>query len=148
MKYLYLFIYLCLAYANTAFAQTFPMLTYDARRTDKGLVIKKITVTKQYTICDMFYTYSPKDNETAESFIYIVQDMHIYDIKTQAKYYVIKTENIPMQPGNHGFKKEGEFLRFKVFFPRIDPMKTLIFHILEDNDRGFKFYNVRLMPVA
>ena len=146
-----LFLFFSLLFgAYSAAAQTFEAPVYDTKRTTKELRLTKVQVTAKYTICDMVYTntFDSKNSQETPNYIYIISDMHLYDVKTQQKYYVIKTENIPMLPEKYGFKHVGESLRFRVYFPRIDPKKTFIFHILEDVDRGFKFYNVRLMPVA
>ena len=150
MKKIYTILFLiigCIAYAPTAIAQTYDAPAYDSKKTPKQLRLIKVQITPKYTICEMLYT-NLEQGKGMTNFIYIIADMHLYDIKTEQKYYVIKTENIPMFPGKYGFKNVGEALRFKVYFPRIDPKKTFIFHILEDVDRGFKFYNVRLVPIA
>ena len=150
MKFFYrllLFTALYTCHCTPAAAQVFASPSYDVKKTTKELRLIKVQVTPKYTICDMLYT-NLYNGQNVTNFIYIIPDMHIYDIKTQQKYYVIKSENIPMFPGKYGFKAPGEALRFKVYFPRIDPKKTVIFHILEDVDRGFKFYNVSLLPVA
>ena len=150
MKQIFFMLFSLVFTIKTSFAQVFDAPIYDSKKTTKELRLIKVQVTKQYTICDMVYTnaYDSKASEGVPNYIYIINDMHIYDVKTQQKYYVIKTENIPMLPEKYGFKQAGEALRFRVYFPRIDPKKTFIFHILEDVDRGFKFYNVRLVPIA
>ncbi len=150
MKHIIFYLFLLVFGIKTSFGQTFDAPIYDSKKTAKELRLSKIQITPKYTVCEMVYTntFDPKANAGMPNYIYIINDMHIYDVKTQQKYYVIKTENIPMLPEKYGFKQAGEALRFKVYFPRIDPKKTFIFHILEDVDRGFKFYNVRLVPIA
>ena len=150
MKHCFFIFFLLVFSIKTSLAQTFDAPIYDSKRTAKELRLTKVQITPKYTICEMLYTnvYDSKVNMGATNYIYIINDMHIYDVKTQQKYYVIKTENIPMLPEKYGFKQPGEALRFRVYFPRIEPKKTFIFHILEDVDRGFKFYNVRLVPIA
>ena len=133
--------------STAAFAQVFTKPEYDKKKSAKELHLFKVEVTKKYTICEMTYTYDGNDSDDPD-FIYIIPDMHILDVKTKEKFYVIKSENIPMHPKQYQFKKKGEILRFKVYFPAIDPKKTVLFHILEEVDRGFKFFGVHLYSFA
>jgi hypothetical protein len=128
-------------------AQVFPKPEYDVKKSPKELKLHKVEVTKKYTICEISYTYDGNDSDDPD-FIYIIPDMHIMDVKTSEKFYVIKSEHIPMHPRQYQFKKKGEVLRFKVYFPAIDPKKTVLFHILEEVDRGFKFYGIHLYSFA
>ena len=147
MKFLLIFFTLFLFWNTSAVAQVFPKPEYDLKKSSKELKLHKVEITKKYTICEISYTYDGNDTDDPD-FIYIIPDMHIINIKTSEKYYVIKSENIPMHPRQYQFKKKGEVLRFKVYFPAIDPKKTVLFNILEEVDRGFKFYGIHLYAFA
>jgi hypothetical protein len=147
MKIIPFFFAIFLFWHTAAIAQVFPKPEYDVKKSPKELKLHKIEVTKKYTICEISYAYDGNDTDDPD-FIYIIPDMHIMDAKTSEKFYVIKSENIPMYPRQHQFKKKGDVLRFKVYFPAIDPKKTVLFHILEEVDRGFKFYGIHLYAFA
>ena len=138
---------LCVALALPLFAQVYNSPAYDYNRTTSALRLNKVEITKQFTIVDITYT-NPPTAAGVTNYIFIIPQMCIIDPKTNKKFFVLKTENIPMEPGRHEFHKPYEKLRFKVYFPRIDINQMYIVHILEDVESGFKFYNVRLMPMA
>jgi hypothetical protein len=144
---LFLTCFLTVFLAVIAQAQVFNKPDYEVKKSPSELKLHKIEITKKYTICEISYIYEGNDSDDA-NYIYIIPDMHIIDVKTSEKFYVIKSENIPMYPKQYQFKKKGEVLRFKVYFPPIDPKKIVLFHIVEEVDRGFKFFGIHLYPFA
>jgi hypothetical protein len=143
----YFLLILCCLVSFGATAQLYKRPAYDYNRTQQNLRLKSIQCTKKSTVVEMTYTHLKMD-EGSITYIYIVPTMCIEDIKTGKKYFVTRTENIPMEPGKHELKRVGETVNFKVFFPPINPSKIRRLNIIEDEPRGFKFYNVCLFPVA
>lgn len=135
------FIY-CFSIQNT-FGQVYNRPVYEGRSI-KEIEILKITINDKYTIveCEHINMYGRGwVTAMANTFIRVSG-------KTQ-KYELIKTYKIPVFPSKHYYKKIGEKLRYKLYFPPINPSVEYLDIIeIEGFDKAFNFYKIKLKPVA
>ena len=106
------------------------------------MVIQKVEITSRYTVIEAHYT-----NRSGKP-LFVIPEMCIIDPLTQKKYYIIKTDGIPMEPERRTFRGVGDEIEVKLYFPRINIGKTPMFDVIEDVEQGIKFYNVYLKIMA
>jgi hypothetical protein len=131
-----------LSIQNT-FGQVYNRPVYEGRSI-KEIEILKITINDKYTIveCEHINMYGTGWVTAMPNTFIRVSD------KTQ-KYKLIKTYKIPVFPSKHYYKKVGEKLRYKLYFPPINPSVEYLDIIeIEGFDKAFNFYKVKLKPIA
>lgn len=142
----WLFIGILIFQINDASGQVYTDLTYDGKG-NPHLEITKITITDKYTIVD-FIHYNPY---AYGGWTHIMPNTFIRTPQTKEKLTLIKAQGIPIAPHRHIYKKVGETLRFRLYFPPINP-STEKLDIIEsegiNTDKAFNFYKVRLKPIA
>ncbi len=139
-----------LLFTQNLTAQTYIDPPFEGKST--ALVhIDKIKFTKKYTIVYMTCV-APK------SFVFggwacITQSTYIEDVARKKKYELIKVKGIPVCPNKYNFTKDGQAIKFKLFFPKLKYNVRHI-HIIEDLkdaqnvQNPFNFFNVYLKPIA
>jgi hypothetical protein len=128
-----------------AHAQRYLKPPFDSSLTMQDLYLEEINFTKQYTIVSVMY-----DNGFRESnqVIYISPDMFIHPRGTNQKILIIKAEGIPMLPEERPLNRFDGIIRFRLFFPPLNPIKCRNMDIYEDVSNGFNFFNIWLLPQA
>jgi hypothetical protein len=72
------------------------------------------------------------------------KNIYMQDLLTHKKYKLIKSENIPVCPESHQFKKAGEVLKFTLYFPPLEQDVKYIDLIEDCNNACFFFKGVIL----
>jgi uncharacterized protein YxeA len=130
-------------FSITTQGQVYPTPKYNSR-SNPHVELLKITVTDDYTIVEFEHT-NPFEGGWATA----MPETFIRVSKTKEKLQLLKTSNIPVYPAQHDYKKAGEKLRYKLYFPPINPSTPYIDIIeIEGENKAFNFYKVHLKPVA
>ena len=123
----------CISYAQVVNEPTFERMSYEVRHPhiDKVEIMKDTT--KVY--CTINFEESWGYN--------IPRNMHIEDIKTKKKYFILRCEGLPFEPEERLCSYGGKF-QFVFCFPHIENLNK--FNLIEDdqNYRFFNFYGVNL----
>lgn len=128
----------------SAFAQTYTAPIYE-KRDYQSVEIKQIKITKDYTIVDFLFVSPASYNYGG--WICAMEDFYIRDCRTGEKYFLEKTNNIPICPAQKTFNRPGIKYRFQLYFPKLKPTVEYI-DLIEEHDSGFNFYRVHLKPIA
>jgi len=141
MKTILILIFTAFFFGQT-FSQTI-ILPIVNIKSHKTLVIEKIEFSEKQTL-----VFLSIENQKTEGDAWFCADKSIYIKNTQGSemYYMIKSEGIPTCPETYKFKKPGEILQFKLFFPNI-PATIKEIDIVENcTDNCFYFKGVILDP--
>ncbi|MFK7948408.1 MAG: hypothetical protein AB8G11_12530 [Saprospiraceae bacterium] len=142
MKKLFVFAFL-ISISVTCFAQVYTNPEYNGK-SNSHIEILKVTITDKYTIVE-FRHENPYEYG---GYVNIFPQTCIRTNKGE-KFKLQKVKNIPVAPYRHHFYKKGEVLRFKLFFPSINPSTKSIDIIESEGDsRAFNFYKIKLTPMA
>lgn len=128
---------------QNTFGQVYNRPVYEGRSI-KEIEILKITINDRYTIveCEHINMYS-------RGFVTAMPNTFIRISGKAQKYELIKTYKIPVFPIKYYYKKVGEKLRYKLYFPPINPSVEYLDIIeIEGFDKAFNFYKVKLKPIA
>ncbi len=140
---LHLVIFIFLFSINSIFCQSYNRPEYEGKSIDE-IEILKITITDKYTIVECIHTNRYKlgwATAMPKTFIRVSG-------KTK-KYQLLKTSRIPIFPKKHHYNKIGEKLRYKLYFPPINPnVKYLDIIEIEGSNKAFNFYKIKLKPIA
>lgn len=131
---------------HNAKSQVYNHPTY-ARKSDNEIEIIRIQITNKYTIVELVHTNpffsGGWANITPTAFIRLPK------IGKQLK--LIKATGIPIRPKQYNYKKQGEKLYFRLYFPPVNP-STEYLDIIElegaDMNKAFNFYRVKLVPIV
>lgn len=129
-------------FIGNSFPQTIILPVVNIK-SHKTLVIEKIEFSDRQTVL-----FLSVENQMTEGDAWFCADKKIYLKDTQGsdKYFMTKSEGIPTCPETYKFKKPGEILKFKLFFPKI-PATIKEIDIVEDcTDNCFYFKGVILDP--
>lgn len=139
--FILLFIYII---AGNGFSQTILLPVVNVK-SHKTLTIDKIESSGDQTIVSLSI-----ENQKTEGDAWFCADKNIYIKNTQGGeiYYINRSEGIPTCPDTYKFKKPGEILQFKLFFPKISSDIKEIDIIENCTDNCFYFRGVILDPVA
>ena len=119
----------------------------NPKYTNKGnphIKLIKITITNKYTIMEFThknpYEYGGWANISPDSFI---------RTEKGEKLKLQKVKNIPVAHYRHRYGKKGEVLKFKLYFPPINPTtKSIDIVEFEGSKQAFNIYKIKLTPMA
>lgn len=131
--YSIIILYRCLCFAQAVNEPTFERMSHEVRHPH----IDRVEISK-----DMTKVYCTINFEGSWGYN-IPRNMHIEDIKTKKKYFILRCEGLPFEPEERLCSHGGEF-QFVFCFPYIENLQT--FNLIEDdqNYRFFNFYGVNL----
>lgn len=139
----FLSLFVIFVFNQTVLGQEYVRPVYEGRSI-KEIEILKITINDQYTIveCEHINNYGLGwASAMPNTFIRVSGDTK--------KYELLKTHKIPVFPRKHYYEKVGEKLRYKLYFPPINPsVKYLDIIEIEGSDKAFNFYRIKLKPIA
>jgi len=126
-----------------SFSQTIVLPIVNVK-SHKTLTIEKIEIVENQTV-----VFLSVENQKTEGEAWFCADKRIYleNARGPGKFFLVKSEGIPVCPDSYKFKKQGEILQFRLFFPAI-PQSIKEINIVEDClDNCFYFKGVILDPV-
>lgn len=141
-KQLFTFAFL-IGIAASVFGQVYVNPKYT-RKSNPHIEVLKITITDKYTIVEFKHTNPYEYGGYCNIFPETV-------IRTDKgkKFKLQKVKNIPVAPYRHNYDKKGESLRFKLYFPPINPAtKSIDIVEFEGNRQAFNIYKIKLKPMA
>lgn len=115
------------------------------KKSNPNTKILKITITDDYTIVEIEH----KNTFGSGGWANISPETAIRIPKKSEKLKLIKAKGIPISPNRHYYKSQSEVLKFKLYFPPINPgTKTLDVIEYEGSGKAFNFYGIKLKPMA
>jgi tetratricopeptide (TPR) repeat protein len=123
-----------------AFCQIIDLPVFNTK-SHKTLVIEKIERTPTQTV---FYMSISNELENGTGSFCADRQIYIKESKGDRMYFMDHTEGIPTCPESHQFKKTGEVLEFRLYFPAIPENVQEIDLIENCSDNCFYFYGVVL----
>ncbi len=131
--------------ATAASTQVYPLPDYKDQNL-KGVTLEKIELTPKATIVHMVYTHDREsDKFMSQTWICAMESFHIVDPNGK-KHYIENVRNIPMCPGRKYVTRPGQKVKFQLYFPPIElPGSENFIDIIEEDERGFSFYKVKLV---
>ena len=136
--------FICLFLIQNIFSQEYIRPVYEGRSI-KEIEILKITINNKYTIVECEHINIKGSSSWASA----MPNTFIRVSGETKKYELLKTYKIPVFPQKHYYKKVGEKLRYKLYFPPINPnVKHLDIIEIENFDKAFNFYKIKLKPIA
>lgn len=138
-------VFTVMSFVQVAEAQVYPLPDYKEQNL-KGVTLDKIELTPDATIVHMVYTHDRSDeNVMSQTWICALESFHIVDPKGE-KHYIKTVRNIPMCPGRKYVTRPGQKVKFQLYFPPIElPGSENFIDIVEEDERGFSFYKVKLV---
>lgn len=134
---------ICFTTLNSVFSQTIyqPLIN---RQDQSRFTIDKIENTDKNTIVN--FTYTSSDDYVNGGWVMINPNIIIKETSGERKFKLIKSEGMPLSPNKHSFSFNGEKLRFKLYFPKIDnKIKSIDIIESENNEAFFNFHEISLM---
>lgn len=128
---------------NSVFSQTIYQPSIN-RQDQSSFTIDKIENIDNNTVVN--FTYTSNDNYVNGGWVMINPNIIIKETSGERKYKLIKSEGMPLSPNKHTFSFNGEKLRFKLYFPKIDnKIKSIDIIESENNEVFFNFYGISLI---
>jgi outer membrane protein OmpA-like peptidoglycan-associated protein len=138
MKYIQIFVFILFQLTNLAlFAQT----TLNPKAGMQNLTylnITKVEITALYTIVDMHYMAPYNDSSWACA----NKEFYIKGIYQTVRKKLIKAQGIPICDKKAWFTKKGQFIKFQLFFPKLEAGIEEIDVVEGYGPNQFNFYNV------
>lgn len=129
--------------STSIFGQVYTSPEY-ARKSNPHMEVVKIIITDKYTVVEFKHT-NPYE---VGGYANIFPETVIRTNKGQT-FKLQKVKNIPVAPYRHNYRKKGEVLRFKLYFPPINPStKSIDIIESEGNKQAFNVYKIKLIPMA
>ena len=136
-------VFISLLTIQNSFGQTYTRPVYEGRSISE-IEILKITINDKYTIVECEHT-----NQYSSGWAAAMPNTFIRVSDEVTKYELIKTYKIPVFPKKHHYYKVGDKLRYKLYFPPINPsVKYLDIIEIEGSSKAFNFYRIKLKPIA
>lgn len=147
LKSLFLFVMLAPALACCQ-SVTMPQVAYSEA---SNTIITKVEVTKTNTVVSFKHVLS-----NVGAWVELNKSIYLQDANSEEMYKYIKSEGIPLRPNKLTATKEGQEVRFKVYFQKLKP-GTKAINIIErahamveqtGSSFYFNYYNVSLTQSA
>lgn len=141
MKKLFLTL-ICLSTLNSVLSQTINRPLINSQDSNK-FTIDKIENKDNNTIVS--FTYTSSDEYINGGWVRINPNIVIKETNSERTYKLIKSEGMPLSPSKHEFSFNGQKLRFKLYFPKIDrSLKKIDIIESQENENFFNFYEISL----
>lgn len=142
MKRVFIFT-LLITISTSIFGQVYINPQY-AKKSNSHIELLKITITDKYTIVE----FSHENPYEYGGYANIFPETVIKTNKGEA-FKLQKVKGIPVAPYRHNYRTKGEVLRFKLYFPPINPTtKSLDIIELDGSNEAFNVYKIKLKPMA
>lgn len=133
-------LYLLLITHNNLFSQIV-FNPFVASQDFSEFTIDKIEVKDNFTIVD--FTFTSNDDFICGGWVQINPDIILKESSGVKVYKMLKSEGMPLSPKKHIFSFNGEKLKFKLYFPKIDKnIKTIDIIESENNTGFFNFFGI------
>lgn len=134
---------ICFTTLNSIISQTI-YKPFIIRQDENNFTIDKIENTNNNTIVN--FTFKSSDDYVNGGTVMINPNIIIKETSGDREYKLIKSEGMPLSPNKHSFSFNGEKLRFKLYFPKIDnTIKSIDIIESINNKLFFNFYGVSLV---
>lgn len=133
---------ICFTTLNSIISQTI-YKPFINRQDENNFTIDKIENTNNNTIVN--FTFKSSDDYVNGGTVMINPNIIIKETSGDREYKLIKSEGMPLSPNKHSFSFNGEKLRFKLYFPKIDnTIKSIDIIESINNKLFFNFYGISL----